>query len=248
MFDAWAEKWLRGYQMVGLTHDMRQSVYECEPRPQFGNQILKEINHEDLRTLTDAIVECGAPATAVPSREIVIQVFRWAIQRGQKIENPADPVRPASIAKFEPRYRALESGEIALMYQYLDRIGTALSARVAAKLLLLIARKSEFTDSTQKEINSLEALWTIPKERMKRRNPNLVFLSQQALDFFIALKMFVGGADYVFPSCNDSDLPMSVTTINQVLTLTYRLAQKEGQPLSKFGPHNLRRTASTLLH
>jgi hypothetical protein len=41
---------------------------------------------------------------------------------------------------------------------------------------------------------------------------------------------------------------MSTATINQVLTLTYRLAQKERQPLSKFGPHDLIYTASTLLH
>jgi integrase len=41
---------------------------------------------------------------------------------------------------------------------------------------------------------------------------------------------------------------MSSATLNQVLTLTYRLAQKEGKTLAKFGPHDLRRTASTLLH
>ena len=139
-FDAWAEKWLRGYQMADSTRDMRRSVYERELKPHFGNQKLAEINHEDLRTLTDAIVERGAPATAVHSREIVMQVFRWAIERGQKVENPADLVRPASIAKFEPRDRALEPDEIALMYQYLDRIGTASSVRVAAKLLLLTRR------------------------------------------------------------------------------------------------------------
>ncbi len=77
-----------------------------------------------MRTLTDVIVERGAPATAVHSREIVMQVFRWAIERGQKVENPADLVRPTSIAKFEPRDRALPPDEIALMYQYMDRIGT----------------------------------------------------------------------------------------------------------------------------
>ncbi len=88
--------------MADSTRDMRRSVYERELKPQFGNQKLVEINHEDLRTLTDAIVERGAPATAVHSREIVMQVFRWAIERGQKVENPADLVRPASIAKFEP--------------------------------------------------------------------------------------------------------------------------------------------------
>jgi integrase len=111
-----------------------------------------------------------------------------------------------------------------------------------------MVRKSELTNATWSEINFSEALWTIPKERMKRRNPHLVFLSRQALDFFIALKTLAGGSEYVLPSRYDSDLPMSAATINQVLTLTYRLAQKEGVPLGKFGPHDLRRTASTLLH
>ena len=203
-FGAWAEKWLRGYQMADSTHDMRRSVYERELKPKFGNQKLIEITHEDLRALTDAIVERGAPVTAVHSREIVLQVYRWAIERGQKVENPAELVRPTTIAKFEPRDRALTPDEIGLMYQYM--------------------------------------------ERMKRRNPHLVFLSRQALDIFIALKTFAGGSAYVLPSRYDSDLPMSSATLNQVLTLTYRLAQKEGKSLAKFGPHDLRRTASTLLH
>ncbi|KAG0919481.1 hypothetical protein G6F32_016126 [Rhizopus arrhizus] len=63
-----------------------------------------------------------------------------------------------------------------------------------------MVRKSELTNATWSEINFSEALWTIPKERMKRRNPHLVFLSQQALDIFIALKTFAGGSDFVLPS------------------------------------------------
>lgn len=248
-FGAWAEKWLRGYQMADSTRDMRRSVYERELKPKFGNQKLIEITHEDLRALTDAIVARGAPATAVHSREIVLQVYRWAIERGQKVENPAELVRPTTIAKFEPRDRALTPDEIGLMYQYMERIGTTPSIRAAAKLLLLtMVRKSELTNATWSEINFSEALWTIPKERMKRRNPHLVFLSRQTLDIFIALKTFAGGSAYVLPSRYDSDLPMSSATLNQVLTLTYRLAQKEGKSLAKFGPHDLRRTASTLLH
>jgi len=248
-FGAWAEKWLRGYQMADSTRDMRRSVYERDLKARFGHWKLAEITHEDLRALTDAIVERGAPATAVHVREIVLQVYRWAIERGQKVENPAELVRPASIAKFEPRDRALTPDEIGLMYQYIERIGTTPSIRAAAKLLLLtLVRKSELTHATWSEINFGEALWTIPKERMKRRNPHLVFLSRQALDIFIALKTFAGGSGYVLPSRYDTDSPMSSATLNQVLTLTYRLAQEEGKPLAKFGPHDLRRTASTLLH
>jgi integrase len=92
------------------------------------------------------------------------------------------------------------------MYRYLDRIGTASSVRVAAQLpLLTMVRKSKLANATWDEINFGEALWNIPKERMKRRDPNLVFLSQQVLDFFIALKTFAGSSDYVFLSRYDSD-------------------------------------------
>ncbi|CTU86873.1 tyrosine-type recombinase/integrase [Escherichia coli] len=248
-FAAWAEKWLRGYQMADSTRDMRRSVYTRELEAKFGNQKLTEITHEDLRALTDAIVERGAPATAVHAREIVLQVYRWATERGQKVENPADLVRPASIARFEPRDRTLTPEEIRIMYQYMGRIGTSPSIRAAVKLLLLtMVRKSELTNATWSEINFSEALWTIPKERMKRRNPHLVFLSRQAMDILIALKTFSGGSDYVLPSRYDSDVPMSSATLNRVMAMTYKLAQKEGQPLAKFGPHDLRRTASTLLH
>lgn len=248
-FGAWAEKWLRGYQMADSTRDMRRSVYERDLKAKFGNWKLAEITHEDLRALTDAIVARGAPATAVHVREIVLQVYRWAIERGQKVENPAELVRPTSIAKFEPRDRALTPDEIGLMCQYMERIGTTPTIRAAVKLLLLtMVRKSELTDATWNEINFSEALWTIPKERMKRRNPHLVFLSRQALDIFIALKTFAGGSNYVFPGRYDADVQMSSATLNRVLTLTCRLAQKEGRPLADFGPHDLRRTASTLLH
>lgn len=248
-FDEWAQGWLRGYEMADSTKDMRTSVYERELKGPFGNKLLAEITHDDLRQLTDKIVARGAPATAVHVREIVMQVFRWANERGQKVDNPADLVRPTAIARFEPRDRALTPDEISTMYKYIEHIGTMPSIRAACKLLLLtMVRKSELTNATWDEINFTEALWTIPKERMKRRNPHHVYLSRQALDIFIALKTFAGGSRYVLPSRYDPDLPMSNATLNQVLTLTYRLAQKEGKKLNKFGPHDLRRTGSTLLH
>lgn len=99
-FSAWADKWLRGYQMADSTRDMRRSIYERELQPKFGNKKLTEITHEDLRALTDAIVERGAPATAVHVREVVMLVFRWAIERGHKVENPAILVRPKRFLRF----------------------------------------------------------------------------------------------------------------------------------------------------
>ena len=34
--DAWAEKWLRGYQMADSTRDMRRSAYKRELKQKFG--------------------------------------------------------------------------------------------------------------------------------------------------------------------------------------------------------------------
>lgn len=248
-FGEWAEKWLELHQMADSTRDMRRSVYERDVKPKFGKVKLAEISHEDVRTMADAIVARGAPATAVHAREIVMLIFRFAIMKGQQVANPADLVPPTSIARFVPKDRALEPSEIRLFYRYMERIGTSPSIRAAARLLLLtMLRKSEMTKGEWTEVSFTDRIWTIPGERMKGRKPHLVFLSNQALDILVALKTMAGGSRFILPSRYDIDSPMSSATLNQVLTLTYKLAQKEGQPLGKFGPHDLRRTASTLLH
>lgn len=107
--------------------------------------------------------------------------------------------------RFAPRERALSPDEIGLMYEYLDKVSAGPMPKVACMLLLTMVRKGELTDAKWSEISFTDALWTIPKERMKRRNPHLVFLSRQALDIFIALKTFAGGSEWVLPSRYDAD-------------------------------------------
>lgn len=248
-FGAWADKWLKAHPMAESTRDMRRSCYERELKPKFGSLKMEEINHEDLRALTDAIVARGAPATAVHAREILMLVYRYAAERGHKVENPADMVRPTSIARFEARDRALSPEEIGLFYDYLERTAAGPQFKAACKLLLLtMVRKGELSGAKWSEISFTDALWTIPKERMKRRNPHLVFLSTQALDLLVALKTFAGGSDFVLPSRYSPALPMSSATLNRILDLCWTRAQADGRALGKFGPHDLRRTASTLLH
>ncbi len=228
---------------------MRRSVFERDLKGPFGRLKMGEITHEDLRGLCDKIVERGAPATAVHASEVVQMVYRYALERGHRYENPADLVRPTSIARFQPRDRSLSPEEIKLLYHYLERVSTAPTIRLAVKLLLLtMRRKSELVEAVWDEINFTEAVWTIPAERMKRRNPHNIYLSSQALDIFVALKTCAGGSRYVLPSRYDPDIPMSKATLNQVTSLAYKAAQNDGKPLAKFTVHDLRRTASTQLH
>lgn len=62
--------------MAESTRDMRRSVYIRDLKPFFDNRLLHEITEEDVRGRANTIVECGAPATAVMAREIVMMIYR----------------------------------------------------------------------------------------------------------------------------------------------------------------------------
>ena len=67
-FGAWAEKWLRDYQMADSTRDMRRSVYERELKPKFGNQKLIEMMLPLLCGVLSSLLTrpfCAVPRTSV---------------------------------------------------------------------------------------------------------------------------------------------------------------------------------------
>ena len=55
-----------------------------------------------------------------------------------------------------------------------------------------MVRKSELQDAIWDEVDFENAVWTIPKERMKRSKAHNVYLSRQMLDILIALKTCAG--------------------------------------------------------
>ena len=77
-----------------------QTRYESpiEFLPKFGKRKLEEITPSQVLGLCEKIKERGAPATAVHAREIIQQVYRHAMARGLKIENPAENVKASAIA------------------------------------------------------------------------------------------------------------------------------------------------------
>jgi integrase len=248
-FSGWAEEWLQRHMMAESTRDMRRSVYERDLQKPFGKLKLEEITPQELRGLCDRIVERGAPATAVHAREVVMMVFRYARDRGEKVDNPADEVRPSSIARFQPRDRSLTGEEVGVVFRYLEHVSTGPTLRLGLKLLLLtMLRKSEMSEGLWTEVNFTDRVWTIPAIRMKRRNPHNVYLAAQALDILVALRTCAGGSDFVFPSRYDGDLPISKATFNRITLAIVEEAHKEGVPLASFTPHDFRRTASTALH
>jgi len=248
-FGEFGEKWFQESRMADSTRAMRRAIYERDILPTFRNRLLTEITPDDLRMMCGKVKERGAPATAVHVRDIVKLIFAFAILHGEKVANPADEVGPASIATFVPKDRSLSPAEIRVMLGQLEHVPTLPTIRLGMKLFLLtMVRKSELQDATWDEVDFENAVWSIPKERMKRSKAHNVYLSQQAVDIFIALKTCAGNSRYILPSRYDADAPMSRATFNRITTAVVVRAKKEGLPLEPFTVHDLRRTGSTLLN
>jgi integrase len=248
-FGEFGEKWFQESRMADSTRAMRRSIYERDILPTFRNKLLTEIAPDDLRMMCGKVKDRGAPATAVHVRDIVKLIFAFAILHGEKVANPADEVGPASIATFVPKDRSLSPAEIRVMLGQLEHVPTLPTIRLGMKLFLLtMVRKSELQDATWDEVDFENAVWSIPKERMKRSKAHNVYLSQQAVDIFIALRTCAGNSRYVLPSRYDADAPMSRATFNRITTAVVVRAKKEGLPLEPFTVHDLRRTGSTLLN
>ncbi|QKR98605.1 tyrosine-type recombinase/integrase [Sphingomonas sp. CL5.1] len=248
-FGEFGERWLQEAKMADSTRAMRRSIYERDILPTFRNRLLTEISPDDLRAICAKVKARGAPATAVHVRDIVKLVYAFAILHGEKVPNPADEVGPASIATFVPKDRSLSPAEIRIMLGQLEHVPTLPTIRLGMKLFLLtMVRKSELQDATWDEVDFENAVWSIPKERMKRSKAHNVYLAEQAIDILIALKTCAGNSKYLLPSRYDADAPMSRATFNRITTAVVVRAKKEGLPLEPFTVHDLRRTGSTLLN
>ena len=248
-FGSWAEKYFAEADLAESTRAMRKSVYDRNLADEFGRLKLEEISPVRLMARCEKIKERGAAAPAVHAREIVLQVFRFIQARGLKIDNPAESIRPSAIATFKARDRALTPAEIHTFFSALEQTATMSTLRLAVKFMLLtLVRKSEFIEAKWDEINFETAIWTIPKERMKAGRPHNVYLSQQALDILVAFKTCFSASSYLHPGRYETELPISSATLNRVIDATVKVIQDQGEDFAPLTVHDLRRTASTLLH
>jgi integrase len=167
-----------------------------------------------------------APATAVHIRDIVKQVYAFAILHGEKVDNPAAERGRGFDRDLRAEGSRLSPLEIRLMSRQMESVATYPTIKLALRMILLtLVRKSELIEATWDEVDFENATWTIPKQRMKGRNPHVVYLSRQALDIFVALHTCAAGSKFVLPSRYDADRCMSNATLNRVTQIVAERGQ-----------------------
>ena len=243
------DSYMKHVILADSTRAMKQAVIDRDILPVLGNKMMAEITTSMVRDLCDRIVERGGRATAVQAREIISSVYRHANDRGHGLFNPAADIKPSSIAIFKPRERTLTPEEIGLFFRTLDAIGAMGTMKMALKLVLItMVRKGEFTNATWDEIDFKKWTWTIPSDRMKGSRAHVIYLPKQAQDILVGLQMCAGGSEYLVPGRYNFRKPLSNAALNSLIDRTVKIINEDGERIHDFTVHDMRRTASTLLH
>ena len=248
-FAVHTDSYMKHVILAYSTRAMKQAVIDRDILPVLGNKMMAEITTSMVRDLCDRIVERGGRATAVQAREIISSVYRHANDRGHGLFNPAADIKPSSIAIFKPRERTLTPEEIGLFFRTLDAIGAMGTMKMALKLVLItMVRKGEFTNATWDEIDFKKWTWTIPSDRMKGSRAHVIYLPKQAQDILVGLQMCAGGSEYLVPGRYNFRKPLSNAALNSLIDRTVKIINEDGEYIQDFTVHDMRRTASTLLH
>ncbi|HEJ9409180.1 TPA: tyrosine-type recombinase/integrase [Proteus mirabilis] len=249
VFKDYTVNFLNDTQYADSTKAMKEAIIEKEIYPVFGKLQLEEITTPRLRALCEKIKDRGAKATALQVREIVGSVFTYAIDRGYEISNPADAIKASSIGTFQARERAMSPKEIGILFRELENYSCYPILKLAVKFVLLtLVRKSEFIHATWDEIDFKNRQWVIPKGRMKGRKEHVIYLSNQAMDILTGMKVCAMGSNYLMPGRYDIKKPLSNAALNNVIDGTVKRINEKGIEFEPVTVHDLRRTASTLLH
>lgn len=248
-FSSFAEKYLEDVKLAESTKALRVATYERDIKSTFGNRLMTEISTDEIRRHCNKIKDRGAPSTAIFVRDLIANIYRYAIQRGHKFANPADEIANSSIATFKKRERVLTPREIKLFFNTLETTQSDFALKKAVKFILLtLVRKGELINATWDEIDFKNKVWTIPAERMKAKRAHNVYLSEQAIDLIVAFQIYSEGSPYLLPGRINRGQPIANSSLNRVIAKCINVINKDEKRIDDFTVHDLRRTGSTLLH
>ncbi len=246
-FREFAELWLAESEAGKDWREVQTQWLNRDIYPALGNQRLKDITPDDVLTMLDSIKARGAAHSALRVRGIVKQVFDWAIARQRVTFNPAVAIPTKIIAKPKSRERALSEMEIRNFFSALESCNADLSNKIALRLICLtMVRKGELRGAKWQHIDFDKGEWLIPET--KNGKPHIVYLSPQALALFRQLQELAGASEWVLPSGSEPRKPIGETTLNSVLYGMEMAQLRKGEKWERFTVHDLRRTASTILH
>ena len=211
--------------------------------PALGTRPITEISPHELLAVLKKVERAGQRETARRLRSFSSRVFRYAVATARASVDPAQPLQGALVSPVAKHHAAITDP---IAFGNLLRSIETYSGQPVTKLALrftphVYQRPGEVRKAEWSEIDFDKALWTIPAERMKQRQPHRVPLSQQALAILREAAELSGGGRFIFPKLGSPLKPMCENAVNGAL-------RRMGYGPDDMTAHGFRSTASSLLN
>ncbi len=208
-----------------------------------SNHPVADITPAELLNALQVIESKGHHETARRMRSLASRIFRYAVATSRATSDPTALLRGALVApKVKHHSAILEPKAVGQLLRAIDDFEGYPLTKLALQLTPhVFVRPGELRHAEWSEFNLDLAIWTIPAEKMKMRQPHLVPLSTQALEILDRAHVLSGHHMYVFSSLHTGIRPMSENTINAAL-------RRMGYSGKEMTAHGFRAMASTLLN
>jgi integrase len=229
-------KWTEGHALK-IMRSLELDVF-----PWIGTRPIKDIKAPELLTVLRRIESRGVLEGAHRVRGLCSMIFRYAVSTGRAERNPAqDLIGSLAPAKEKHLAAITEPKKVCELLRAIDGYSGSYVVKLALQLSpLVFVRPGELRHMEWTEVDFDEALWSIPAEKMKMREPHLVPLSKQALKILEEIKKLTGASKYAFPSGRTFERPMSNNAILAAL-------RRMGYTKEEMTPHGFRAMARTII-
>ena len=203
--------------------------------PRWGDRKAADVTKKDIIQLLDDLQARGATVTANRTLAVVRKMFNWAIERDELEYSPCSGVKPP--AEENERERILSRDEIREIWCDLYDAPIHENTVMVLRIILLTAqRPGEVAGMEWSEISG--RWWTIPKERTKNKRSHKVYLTDATI---CLLEELENDSQWVFPSPRGKACIRTMAVDHAVHRCVGHLS------LDHFTPHDLRRTANSLM-
>ncbi len=241
-FEAVAREWIahNAEHWTAKTLQQRRHALERDVFLAFGFLPVRQVTPAHVLSIVKKI-EKRAPAMAVLVNQSIGAVCRYAVATLRADNDPTNPLRGSLRPRPVEHHKPLTRDEIPNFIRALEAYPGYFSNKIALHLMLLsLVRTTEMLEARWNEFDLEAALWRIPADRMKMREPHIVPLSRQTVELLQKLQAVTGNGEYLFPNRNNLHKPASRGVLwKAVASMGY---------LGRFSPHGIRATGSTILN
>ena len=217
-FEVIAREWLERWKDDKAIDSVKRalSALERDILPFIGNRPISGIKTPEIISTLRRVEDRGCVSLARKTKDVLTQVFRYAIQTGHCEYNPCDNLRGALKPVQVKHFAAfIEPEKVSELLRSIDGYQGGLIVRAALRLApLVFVRPGELRAARWKDIDLDAGEWKFTVSKTKTEH--LVPLSRQAVEVLRDIYQYTGGGEYVFPGIR-SKRPISDMTINRAL-------------------------------